>query len=209
MLFQENDRLGFCINVISLCPNHVTFSFSFTEFRFNINQPFYLAVGIFASWCFRNVSMMTVERLPQFRFRVFLAKAVQTNIAFTTRRLYADMSAAFDPASRFFHQLHECIKSIRLHSQHSINCNAQGISACQFGLIAFPSIIRNCFVLWILNDGKMMFATKFVTDLSNKTAGVPHIPEFMRVVQCCCTEYNVIMEPDLSRIFLTFPQSGF
>ena len=167
MLFQENDRLGFSVNIVSLRPYHVAFAFPFTELRFYINQPFYLAVVVFAPWNFRNVNMMTVKHLPQFCFRVFRAEAVQTNIPFTTRRLNADMSAAFDPASCFFHQLHERIKSIWPHSQCRVNRNSQRIPTGQFRLIALPFLIRNGFVLRILNDRKMMLTAKLIADLRN------------------------------------------
>jgi len=137
---------------------------------------------------------MTVKHLPQFCFRVFRAEAVQTNIPFTTRRLNADMSAAFDPASCFFHQLHERIKSIWPHSQCRVNRNSQRIPTGQFRLIALPFLIRNGFVLRILNDRKMMLTAKLIADFCNKTAGVPHIPEFMRAIQRRWTKYNMIMD---------------
>ena len=95
--------------------------------------------------------MKAVKHLPQFCFRVFRAEAVKTNIPFSAGRLNTDMSAAFDPASCFFHQLHERIKSIRLHPQRFVNRNSETIPAGQFGLIALPFLVGNSFVLRILN----------------------------------------------------------
>ena len=40
----------------------------------------------------------------------------------------------------------------------------------------------------------MMFTAKLIADLRNKTTGIPHIPEFMRAIQSCCAEHNVIMD---------------
>ena len=51
----------------------------------------------------------------------------------------------------------------------------------------------------------MMFTAELVADLCNKPAGVPHISEFMRAVQCCRTEDNVVMERGLSRMIFIAP----
>ena len=153
MLLQENDRLGFRINIVALSPHNVASTLpSILELCFNIDQPFDLTVGVLTPGDFRNVHMLTVERFPQNCFRVFRAEAIQTNIPLTAGRLNAHMSTSLDPASRFFHQLHERVKSIWLHPQRSVNRNSQRIPARQFGLIALPFLIRNGFVLRILND---------------------------------------------------------
>ena len=153
------------------------------------------------------MNVLAVECFPQSCFRVFCAETVQTNIPLAAGRLDAHMSASLDPASRFFHQLHERVKSIWLHPQCSVNCDSQRITARQFGLIALPFLIRNGFVLRNLNDRKMMLTTKLVTDLSNKPAGVPHISEFMGAVQRRCAENNVVMKRILSRNILSIEKS--
>ena len=176
--------MGFRINIVALSPHNIASTLrTIPELCFNVDQPFDLTVGVLTPGDFRNVNVLAVECFPQSCFRVFCAETVQTNIPLAAGRLDAHMSASLDPASRFFHQLHERIKSIWLHSQCRVNRNSQRIPTGQFRLIVLPFLIRNGFVLRILNDRKMMLTAKLIADFCNKTAGVPHIPEFMRAIQ--------------------------
>lgn len=123
MLFQENDRLGFRINIVALRPDNVASTLpAISELCFNIDQPFDLTVCVLTPGDFRNVHMLTVERFPQNRFRVFRAEAIQTNIPLATGRLNAHMSTSLDPASRFF----SC--TLRIGELLALTCDCVNIS---------------------------------------------------------------------------------
>ncbi len=39
MLFQEDDRLGYCIDVVTLSPHQIAFTLSGAQLVFNVDQP--------------------------------------------------------------------------------------------------------------------------------------------------------------------------
>ena len=64
MLFQEDDRLRYCIDVVTLSPYLIAFALSGAQLAFDVDQPLDLTFGIISAWNFRNVHMITSQRLP-------------------------------------------------------------------------------------------------------------------------------------------------
>ena len=152
MLFQENDHLRFCVDVVSLSPDLITFSFAGAELRFNVDQSLDLTFCEIAPRNSRNVHMITSQRPAQRCFIVFRAEGIKTNIPFTLRRLDADLRAALDATADIFQQLHQRIEAVRLHPQRGINDHSQLIPMGKTSLIALPLIVGNGLILRILND---------------------------------------------------------
>lgn len=76
-------------------------------------------------------------------------------------------------------------------------------------LIALPLIVGNSFILRILNHRQAVFPAERIADLRQILCRLLHIPVFVLPLQVGGADDDVIVEPDLSRIFLTFSQSGF
>ena len=105
MLFQEDDRLGYCVDVVTLSPHQIALALSGAQLVFNVGQPLDLTFGIISAGSFRNVHMITRQRLSQCILIVFRAEALQPDIALSIRRLEADMGSAPDAASGIFQHL--------------------------------------------------------------------------------------------------------
>ena len=121
MLFQENDHLRFCVDVVSLSPDLITFSFAGVKLCFNVDQSLDLTSVEIAPWDFRNVHMIMCQRPAQGCLIVFRSKGIEPDISLSLRRLDADLRAALDAATGIFQQLHQRIKAVRLHPQRGIN----------------------------------------------------------------------------------------
>ena len=152
MLFQENDHLRFCVDVVSLSPDLITFSFAGVKLCFNVDQSLDLTSVEIAPWDFRNVHMIMCQRPAQGCLIVFRSKGIEPDISLSLRRLDADLRAALDAATGIFQQLHQRIKAVMLHPQRGVNDHSQLIPMGEPSLIALPLIVGNGFILRILND---------------------------------------------------------
>ena len=105
MLFQEDDRLRDCIDVVTLSPHLIAFALSGAQLAFDVDQPLDLTFGIISAGNFRNMHMITGKRLSQCILIVFRPEALQPDIALSIWRLEADMGSALDAASGIFQHL--------------------------------------------------------------------------------------------------------
>ena len=157
MIFQENDHLRFCVDVVSLSPDLITFSFAGVKLCFNVDQSLDLTSVEIAPWDFRNVHMIMYQRPAQGCLIVFRSKGIEPDISLSLRRLDADLRAALDAATGIFQQLHQRIKAVRLHPQRGVNDHSQLIPMGKPSLIALPFIVGNGLILWILNHRQAVF----------------------------------------------------
>ena len=165
MLFQKDDHLRFCVDVIPLSPDLITFPLAGAELCFYINQSLDLTFGEITTRDFWNVHMIMRQRPAQGCLIVFRSKGIEPDISLSLRRLDADLRAALYATSGIFQHLHQRIEAIRLHPQRGVDDHSQLVPMGETPLIALPFVVGNGFVLRILNDRQTVFPAKRIADL--------------------------------------------
>ena len=141
VFFQINDGLRNSVKVVPLCPYLIASALALAHLLLNVNQQRNLSARVLASRNPGNMHLPAVQHIPQSSRCVRRAQRIKADKAFAGWRLHADLCAALHPASGFFKQLHERIKTVRLHPQGAVNHHANRVAAGDTDAAALPLVV--------------------------------------------------------------------